>query len=93
MHDYCAGCCFKTGASNNCPVHNQEFIRIEKEARADDRTHGFVDVDGDDNVDDRRALARAYASTTTQTLLQTGATKSAGVCEADLVMQGTRQIQ
>ena len=70
-------------------MHNQEVIKAEKERRADNRTHGFVDVDDDGNVDDRRALARAYASTTTQTLLQTGATKSAGVCEADLVMQGT----
>ena len=52
MHDYCAGCCFKTGASNNCPVHNQEYIRAEKELRADNRTHGFVDVDDDGNVDD-----------------------------------------
>ena len=90
MHDYCAGCCFKTGASNNCPVHNQEYIRAEKELRADNRTHGFVDVDDDGNVDDRRALARAYASTTTQTLLQTGATKSAALPLADLVVQGVR---
>ena len=90
MHDYCAGCCFKTGESENCPVHNQEYIRADKELRADNRTHGFVDVDDDGNVDDRRALARAYASTTTQTLLQTGATKSAALPLADLVVQGVR---